>query len=291
MNVRVAAIVNPISGRRNMLPVVREVGRILQRNGVALDVYVTQAAGEATRRAAELVSDTQAVLVVGGDGTVCEVINGLMAHPLPFVILRTGTENLLARELHMPTEPHDVAHALLRGRPRPLDVGVVNGRHFLAVTGVGFDAECVHRLTRVRRGHITHGDYFWPVWRTFWAHRFPMLRVEADGVAVYEGRGLALVGVIGQYSIGLRMLAHARPDDGLLDLCVLPCVTRAQLLGHAFRALRRRHVEHPGVIYRQGGQFRISSTESVLVEVDGDQGGRLPIECTILPSAARYLAM
>ncbi len=290
MNGRVAAIVNPISGRRNMLPVVREVGRILQRNGTSLDIHVTQGAGEATGCAAGLAPGTQAVLVVGGDGTVCEVINGLMARPLPFVILRTGTENLLARELRMPTEPHDVAHTLLRGRPRPLDVGVVNGRHFLAVTGVGFDAECVHRLTRVRRGHITHGDYFWPVWRTFWAHRFPFLRVEADGDTVFEGPGLALVGVIGQYSIGLRMLAHARPDDGLLDLCVMPCATRAQLLGHAFRALRRRHVEHPGVIYRQGRHIRITSTESVLVEIDGDQGGRLPIECTILPSAARYLA-
>lgn len=291
MNGRVAAIVNPISGRRNMLPVVREVGRNLQRNGGHLDIRVTRAAGEATTCAAELPPDTQAVLIVGGDGTVCEVINGLMPRPLPFVILRTGTENLLARELRMPTEPHEIVRSFLFGSPRPLDVGVVNGRHFVAVTGVGFDAECVHRLARVRRGHITHGDYFWPVWRTFWAHRFPPLRVEVDGTMIFEGRGLALVGVIAQYSIGLRMLAHARPDDGLLDLCVLPCATRGQLLGHAYRALRRRHVGHGGVLYHQCRRIRITSAETVPVEIDGDEGGLLPIDCTILPAAAWYLAI
>ena len=97
MTRRVSAIVNPVSGRRNMLPVVRAIGHILEREGWTLDVLLTDRAGHAIELAREVPDDTHAVLAVGGDGTVCEVINGLYPRNIPLVILRTGTENLLAR--------------------------------------------------------------------------------------------------------------------------------------------------------------------------------------------------
>ena len=95
------------------------------------------------------------------------VAGGLRDLHVPFVVLPLGTENLLARELGMPVDPEAAACNLLHGQPRAIDACEMNGRRFLAVAGVGFDAECVERFMRIRRGHITHGDYFWPIWRTF----------------------------------------------------------------------------------------------------------------------------
>lgn len=278
-----------------MSSLVRRVKRALLRQGGSLDEWVTDGPGHATELASQVGDDVKAVLVVGGDGTVCEVINGLVGRAVPSVILATGTENLLARELGMPCEPTEVARTLLFGESFSCDVGEATvgsspaKRRFLAVLGVGFDAECVVRLTRARRGHITHGDYFWPVWRTFWSHRFPFLRVEVDGVCVFEGCGLVIVGLIGRYSVGLRPLVHARYDDGLLDVCIFPCTSRLRLIAHAYRVFRMQHIGSGRALYRQGQRARISSPAEVPIEIDGDVGGSLPVDVSVVPGAATFL--
>lgn len=210
---------------------------------------------------------------------------------MPMLILRTGTENLLARELGMPTDPEQVTDTLLRGEPYAADVGVINGQRFLAVAGIGFDAECVVRMNPTRRGHITHGDYFWPIWRTFWEYQYPVLRVEVDGARIFEGRGFVLIGNIARYSAGLRMLIKARNDDGLLDVGVFPCASRRAMFGHACRAFMRRHVGRGGMLYRQCRRTRISSDEAVPIEVDGELGGYLPAECSVQSGAITFLRM
>ena len=384
---RIVAIVNPISGRRDVQPVVREVGRLVESRGGGFEVFETVRAGHASELAARLDPQVDAVLAVGGDGTVCEVINGLLgeestasssagrvvgsdinmeakrqvdlsgaqtddppyedlrrtgtasgtgtgtdtgtdtdshtgtgsgtgtgtgigtgsggsvtgarrsrtsssqSQPCPVVVLGTGTENLFARELGMPMTPDLVARTLLQGEPFPVDVGLVNGRRFLVVVGIGFDAECILRMSRTRKGHISYLDYFQPIWQTFWEHRFPALRVEVDGEFIFEGRGLVLIGAIGRYAGGMRILARARYDDGLLDVCVLPCASRFKLVGHACRIFLGRHVERGRVIYRQGRRVQVSSPLEVPIEVDGDVGGLLPVDCTVVRGAARFLRM
>lgn len=289
MRRRLVAIVNPVSGRRDMSAVVGRVGDVIHERGGRLEIARTGGAGDAMRIARSLEDAVEAVLVVGGDGTASEVVDGLAQRSLPIAILRTGTENLLARELAMPTDQEAIADLLLTGESRPFDVGRVNGRLFVVVTGVGFDAECVERLTRRRTGHISRWTYFRPTWNTFWSHRFPVMTVEADGSIVFEGPGLVLIGVISRYAAGLRVFSRARLDDGLLDLVIFPARGRWQLLPHGVRALLGRHVGRGGVIYRHAASIRVWSSESVSVEVDGDVGGRLPIEIAVVPNAASYL--
>lgn len=272
-----------------MLPEVQQIGRFLENAGGTIDCCVTSGAGHATEIAAQLTGDIDAVLVAGGDGTVCEVINGLIGKSIPIVILGTGTENLFARELGMPLNPAQVAATLLNGQVFDCDVGIANDQYFLAVAGVGFDAECVMRLARRRQGHITHGDYFWPIWRTFWAHKFPALRVMADNDCVFEGRGAVLIGLIGHYAAGLGVFPKASLDDGLLDLCVLGCASRTELLGHAWRIFLKRHTRHTDVVYCQCHTIEIQSPDSVPIEIDGEVGGHLPLRCSVLPGAARFL--
>ena len=288
---RFAAIVNPISGRRNMLPRVRTIARAVERRGGRLEVLVTNGPRHATELASRLGSGIDAVLVVGGDGTVGEVLNGLCGAQVPMLIYRTGTENLLARELGMPSDPEDITATLLCGEPCASDVGIMNGRRFLAVAGIGFDAECVVRMNRARRGHITHGDYFWPIWRTYWAYQYPHLRVEADGAMIFDGRGFALIGNIARYSAGLRILLHARPDDGLLDLGIFPCESRSRMAMHACRAFLRRHVGPGGMVYRRCRAVRVTSDEDVPIELDGELCGMLPAECSVDAGAINFLRL
>ncbi len=289
MRRRLAAIVNPVSGRGGTASVVRATGSVLRRFGAKLRLFTTTRPGHAAEIARGISCDVDAILAVGGDGTVSEIVNGLEGSRIPILILGTGTENVLAKYLRMPRDPNGVADTLLNGQPRACDVNLVNGRKFLAVAGVGFDAECVLRVSLERRGHITHRDYFWPLWRTFWGHRFPRLRVSCDAEVVFEGRGLAILGGIPRYALGMRILEGAWIDDGRLDVCIFACSSRLGLMNHAARVLAGRHLASKDVVYRQAAQVRIESPDRVPIEADGDYAGFLPATFTIMPNAAWFL--
>ena len=286
----IAAIVNPVAGRRTMLPRVQRIQKLLRLRGATLDILLTQAPGDAQRLAEGIGSEVEALLVAGGDGTAGEVVNGLGPAAPPLLLFRAGTENLAAREFGMPVDPAEVVETLLDSPAIRCDLGEINGRRFLAIAGIGFDAECVMRMSRVRRGHITHADYFWPLWRAFWAYGFPALRFEADGQVIFDGRGLAIIGNISRYSVGMQLLPDAQFDDGLLNLGVFPCSTRIGLVRHSVSALlagKGGERRAPSWRFRE---LRVTSCDAVPIEIDGEFGGRLPATCRVLPNRIRLLA-
>ena len=292
---KAVAIINPIAGAGAKAVAFRRLAARARRAGVEIECHTTGGPGQARQMAAGLVSTTsrgepiRAVIAVGGDGTVHEVADGLTGSPLPLAVWPTGTENLFAKSFRFKADAHAMLDCLQSGRAKPIDVGHANDRSFLIVAGIGFDAEVVHRLVSLRTGHITHLSYSGPVWRTFWEHRFPHLRVYGDQQPLWEGRGLVFVGNMPRYSLGLRVIRDAICDDGLLDLCILPCSGRLGLIVHTLRTLARVHVEHGGVRYHRLSRIRIESDESVPVELDGEAAGRLPLEISIRSRALSVL--
>lgn len=289
-SLKIIGIANPVSGRRGKRDLLDDIQACAARRGVEFAWRWSSSAGDAARLAAQ--SDGADVIVVaGGDGTINDVVNGLKGRRMPLVVVPLGTENIIAKEFGFPATADAVIRRALEGRPLTIDAGSVNARRFMIVVGVGFDAEVVHRLAEVRKGHISHATYLGPLLTTFARHEFPRLVVEVDGVRVFEARGLALVGNLSRYSMGLRILNRASPEDGLLDVCALPCDSRGRLLLHALDIARGRHTERTreGVVYAQGACIRIDSPDAAPVEVDGEPAGVLPIECRVCPRDVRLL--
>jgi YegS/Rv2252/BmrU family lipid kinase len=266
-----------------------EVRRRLAHFGTELIIKKTSGPGEATRFAKAVEEDTTAVLAVGGDGTVREVAQGLVAREVPILIVPTGTENVIAQELGLSARATRVAETIHRGRTCKVDAGFANGRCFLIVAGVGFDGAVAGRLAEERRGHISHLSYLGPMLKTAWSYRFPAIRVAVDGSVVFEDRGLAFVGVMSRYSIGLRLLRDAVWDDGLFDVCVLRCGNFGRLCRHAVSVALGRHVESKHTIYRRGERVAITSDDRVPVEIDGEAGGVLPLELSVRRRAVQLM--
>ena len=131
-------VVNPVAGRRNAQRELTRVIRRLRATGLSVEVEPTREPGDATAWAAGLdEATTQAVVVVGGDGTIREVIEGLQGRPTPIAILPTGTENLVAKQFGFRFDAETLSRRIRTGEPRPVDVGVINGRRFLVVAGAG----------------------------------------------------------------------------------------------------------------------------------------------------------
>ncbi len=276
-------IINPRSGYGGRKLLLAELRNQVRRFGWELVEYVTRYAGDATRYAREIAPLASAVIAWGGDGTANEVANGLTGSSVPMLIAPAGTENLLAKELRIPRNPADMIALMKYGEVMECDVGLINGQTFHSILGVGFDAEVVRRLSASRTGHISHLSYFWPIWRTFWEHDFPKLRVFADGSEIFHGRGLAFVGNISRYSVGLRICRDAKFDDGLLDLVIFECSEQTGLILHAAWTMLRRHPLKGGVIYRPAKKVRIETETPVPCQMDGDVGPDTPLDISIAP--------
>lgn len=287
---RVVIIVNPISGRRGLDGLVTEIRDSLRSQGLDVDTRPTAHAGHAIVLAREVSDATHAVLVVGGDGTLREVAEGLAGRKVPIVVVPAGTENIVGRELGMRPWARQIVETVLRGRRLVCDAGEANGRCFLIIGGIGIDAAVATQLAGERTGHISYLSYMLPGWRVFRSYDYPAISVEVDGALLFKGRGLVFVGVMSRYSMGLRILRDAVWDDGLLDVCILRCASRGELLMHAARIAVGRHIEHSSVIYLRGTRIRVSSAERVPVEIDGEAAGELPADFSIRPGAVTLLA-
>jgi diacylglycerol kinase family enzyme len=161
------------------------------------------------------------VVASGGDGTVTACVAGLAGSGIPLGVLPAGTGNLLARNLGLPLSLDDALAVALTGTDRRLDVGIANGRPFVVMAGVGFDAEMLGGASDQLKKRVGWAAYILSAVRHF-RERPMTIAVRADGATVQQRRASGvIIGNCGSLPGGIPLLPGAAPDDGLLDVAFL----------------------------------------------------------------------
>jgi len=294
---RVLIFANPIAGRGRGGDTAEMLRRAIAQRGYEASVVLSRAETSGFRCEAGEVS---AAIVIGGDGTLRSVAQWVMdgagckgeagagAFAYPLLLVPMGTANLMASHLgiawHDRRLGEEVCGALETRRVVHVDAASANGALCLLVAGVGFDAAVIHELSRRRARPISKASYLRPIWRALGGYRFGGLSVTVDGRRVFEtAPALALVGNVREYGTGFAMLPMARSDDGLLDVCVMPCGSRRELVGLFLSAATGRHVRRKGVVYARGKRIEIESAQALPVQVDGEAAGFTPLRIDLLP--------
>lgn len=285
--VRVRLIANPIAGRGRGARAALALEQELARRGARVELALTQGPGQASELAAEA-GGMDLVAVVGGDGTLSEVLKGLPHASLPVGLLPCGTGNVLAGALRLPRDPGRAAEAFLAGRIQELDVARVGARLSHLVVGIGFDARAVQEVEAHRRGPITKAVYVGALLRAFRHHRPVPLRVWLDGAAQPEAAGMVWVANTPKYAGVLRVARDTRLDDGLWEVYLFPSGSLGELLRAAVRGL---FASLPGgpIRMQRARAVRIEADEPVPYQVDGDSGGVTPVAVELLPERYRLL--
>jgi len=288
----VAFIVNPKSGASHSGMQTRPLEKYFVSRGFEVRANLTKSLDDACELATEAAVDYNCAVVVaaGGDGTIREVAHGLEGSDKPLLIVPQGTENLLANELGYDHRLDTVVRIFEAGFTRNMDLGRANGKCFTCIAGFGFDGDVVAKVHRARGGHICHMDYFWPIWRSFWAYKFEPMKVTVDAKEVFEGRGLVFVGNISRYALGLNILHRADYSDGLLDVCIYRCNSHFRLLKHSLLTLMKKHWNRQDVIYLQAKNITVSAdSDTIITEIDGDPGPQMPVNIEVVPQAVKVL--
>ena len=283
-------IVNPKSGSNLRVDRIKELKEHLEAEGDFVDIHLTRSlhhASDLTKDAVEKGYDT--VMIAGGDGSVRVVLEAAAGSRLPVLIIPSGTENLLACELGLDGTLANSIAAVDHGVVREIDLGKVNGKHFMAVIGVGFDAQVVKYVHHKRNGHITPMNYLWPLARTFWSYKFPAIQVIADSTEICDEPALVFVSNIERYAIGLGIAPGADCSDGLLDLTIFRCKSRSRLLVQSCLTSCRMDHRSDYVTRVQCKNVEINCGTQVPVQLDGDDGPNLPLKISVDPAYAHIL--
>ncbi len=304
-------ILNPTTGRGNGRRALPRVQTELQRQGIDFDLSITQGPGHATRLAQEAAAaGYDCVVAVGGDGTINEVTNGLVAAAqgnggwengeaagvLGVIPIGSGNDFAFALGLRA----NDIARACERiaaGNSRLVDlVHVVDershGLFFCNNLGAGFDAAVnieARKLKRVR-GFLL---YLVAVFRTLALdYRMPLARILGEGVDFHMPITLASAANGPRTGGGFLMAPDARVDDGVLDLCVACQMSRFEILRIIPHLIRGTHVDKPPVRMARTPHVLIEAEEGLPVHVDGEvyHTAARRLEVRIWPRRLRVLS-
>lgn len=301
MNAPVLLFANPIAGRGRGLKIARRVEEHLRASGFEVRSFLERPE-EIRREQLHCPVPATAAIAVGGDGTLRAVADMLLrceVSPVPpLLVVPLGTANLMGRHLGIDWDVRDwrgqlpdrLVQVLQLRRIVRLDAARANDRLFLLMAGVGIDGQIVHELARVRRGPIDLTSYVLPAALALTGYSYPAIRVEIDGSPAFgPAPGMAFIGNVPEYGTGFPILTQARSDDGLLDICILPCRSRAEALRLLLHAAVGEHLLAGGVIYAKAKTVRVSSDEPVPVQVDGDASGHTPLDIRLLPQRLPFI--
>lgn len=283
-------IVNPVAGRGRTL---EHLPRL--QAGVPKDLEVswvmTEAPGHATQLAREAFqSGWQRIVAVGGDGTLSEVVNGLVDTGATVGVLPTGTASDFARCAGLPKTPEESLSALFSYVPQAVDVGLVGGRHFVNVAGVGLDAEVAAEVNRNRRGRQGGTvPYVVALLKVLARYRPTQIHLTIDGYEYSRKALMVAVGNAEAYAGGMRVVPGARVDDGLLNVCVIGDLTRIETLQILSKVYSGGHATHPKVSMHQAAEVKIVCEKPLSVHADGDVVGTTPATFTIKAANLRFL--
>lgn len=227
-------IYNPAAGQRWRRPAPDHVVRALARHGWRADLHVTRAQDHATELVrAHLASQHQAVWSCGGDGTLAQAATALVGSRVPLGIIPSGTVNVIARELRLPSDPAKAIAAVSdAARTRTFRTWRVGGRAVLLGAGVGFDARAMGRVGARAKDALgmlaigTRGTLEWA------RYDFPPLRVtgqDAHGRPI-DAEATQVLATIPRHFAGQHVLvADADPADSIIDVVLFEGTSRARL--------------------------------------------------------------
>lgn len=292
---RIDVIVNPAAGTARDREPLDDVQRLLAEQGHHVAVTETVGQGDAERLAREAVlTGADVVVAAGGDGTLNEVLNGVAAADNGLArcaigILPAGTGNDFARALGI-TDATAAVAALVAGRTRSVDVVSLGDRLFLNASAGGFTAETSANVTSDMKKAIGPLAYLIGGARAFFEHEPVTARIEADGRTIDAELQLFAV-CNGAYIGGGHQLApDARPDDGLMEVCLVKAGSTLDFLTLLPSLSSGQHVADDDVIYFRTREVTLTFPRAIRINTDGELLQAARCHYVMRPAGARVVA-
>ena len=273
-------IVNPSAGRSKSRGPLFDAAAILSQAGYLISIHTTACAGDAAETAAREGEQYDVIVAVGGDGTLNEVVSGVLRleHPPMLGYLAQGSTNDFASSLHISNKPAVAAAAIAQAAPRQLDIGRWNDRHFVYVASFGAFTRSSYAAPQAAKNALGHFAYILEGMKDLNTLRPYQVKLTADG-EVLDGEYL-FGAVCNSTSIGgLMKLDPERVvlDDGQFEMLLIPNPKTAQDLQNLVLALLDQHYDREGLVFRHVSSIHLETEQDLPWSLDGEYAASSPV--------------
>jgi YegS/Rv2252/BmrU family lipid kinase len=281
----VVIISNP-AARSSSFEKVKKASDYIRQQGFNTELLFTEKSGHARELAlTSLQKEPFRIIAAGGDGTINEVINGMVRSTVPLAILPLGTTNVLAKEIGISSDIEASMHKALSESPKKISLGRIEFtlddssavRYFCLMAGIGFDAKAVYDANKTIKKLSGEGAYILSGISNL-IHYYPSeLFFSLDG-REYSGYA-AIIGKASRYGGNFKITPDADILDPSLYICIFKGRSRSDLLRYAWGIIRGTHLKHQDIIYQKVSE--ISVLGNAHVQIDGDYLGTTPAGVTV----------
>ena len=299
-------IVNPTSGGGKGLEDFPKISHLLRENGIEHDPAFTEHRHHATELTVEAVNrGYRKIIVVGGDGTLNEVVNGLFIQKqcepkeILLAVIAVGTGNDWVRTFGIPRNYTAAIRAIVEGHSYLQDVGkttyteskVEQTRYMANVAGLGFDAYVIQIFNHLKlKGYKGKWLYLYSLLKGYFSAKPAGATIEVDGKVIYNKLLFSLaVGICRYNGGGIQQLPRAVANDGLLDLTIIRPVHWWHVVFRAARLFNGEIYSIGHVSHAQGKIIKITSVPSMPLETDGELQCGTPVTISVVPQAIKIV--
>ncbi|MDI6850809.1 MAG: diacylglycerol kinase family lipid kinase [bacterium] len=294
----IALIVNPRAGRGKAFSELPNVEKFVKKFEIPYEVFITSGPGDATKLSEEIKGSGkfEKILILGGDGTVNEVIQALVGSEIPILPLPLGTGNDFVKFFY-PRQKYDTVleRHLLSDRTARIDVGFLESenlkRYFINGMGIGFDSEVLNNMKKIR---LLKGDFLYTsaVLLTFLQFKGTNLEVSLDnGEISFAGKFLLFNVGNGQYlGGGFRLFPEASLRDGKLDISIIGSLRPMRFFTNFYKAFKGKHITLPEVTYIKSEIITVKSNVPFNLQLDGELAQNLTsIKVSVRPATLKVV--
>lgn len=292
-------IVNPNAGRRKGEKDWLEIAALLNAEGIRYTNVFTEHPNHAVKLARKYVeAGFRKIIVVGGDGTLNEVVNGVFTqnkYPTKDIILAmipVGTGNDWGRSFNIPSGYKEAIQLIGRMHTRIQDVGKVHymnnelpkHRHFINMAGLGFDAMVAKRTNKVKQeGKSGPFSYLISLFTSLISYNDSKVNVTVDDEELNANVFTMSVAICKFNGGGMMQAPNAIPDDGLFDVTVITRVSRFLVIRSVKKLYDGSYLKMPQVKTFRGEKVQIESNPPMFLETDGESLGHTPMSFEVIP--------
>jgi YegS/Rv2252/BmrU family lipid kinase len=298
---RVAFLVNPASANGSTGRRWPQIARQAAAEGLTGDALISEGPGHLVELAARASAEgARTIVVVGGDGSVHEVVNGLVhaarAQEVELGVVPSGTGRDFVRSLRI---PHDLTAALrvaAGGSTRTIDIGAARfvawdgsaaERYFANFAGAGISGAIARRANASSKASGGRLSFLWATVVVFAAWKSAAITADVEGTR-RVGQMFEVLAMNGDYAAGgMWVTPEAKPDDGRLDVLLIGDVTKGDFVRTFPKIYRGKHLAHPKIEVLRGRSVEIAAEVPLPIVLDGEQPGTTPARFEVVPAALR----
>ena len=299
-------IINPTAGYGHGLLDYPQIAKLLRENEIACDAVFTEHRHHATELTVEAVNlGYRQIIIVGGDGTLNEVVNGLFVQKvvepkdIKLAVIAVGTGNDWVRTFGTPSHYAEAIRAIREGHTFLQDVGAVTyteskfrqTRYMANVAGLGFDAYVISIFNHLKmKGYKGKRLYLASILRAYFRYKSSGVRIECDGELIFNDLLFSIaVGICKYNGGGVQQLPHAVANDGLLDLTLIRPVHWWHIIFRLRRLFNGNIYSIGHVTHAQAKHVRITSSPTIAIECDGELMGETMVDIEVVPRAIQVV--